>query len=201
SVGGSKWRKWRNPSPTKLPSIDDTEVEGVRRALMIAAYTCRDDGVDRREVYALNLEASDQAMSCLIKNVRLRRAAQQQAASYKAQLAVMKGSLKEALQQVEVLQACAVFSNDGCPWRTGADTRGESIGEAGLGSVAGEAALDGAYNQPPSYRYRQCSYAIPAPLKIKWMICVNSAAQRFGVQCEQPGTCALGISAELLCTV
>ncbi|CAB1413544.1 unnamed protein product [Pleuronectes platessa] len=58
-----------------------------------------------------------------------------------------------------------------------ADTRGESIGEAGLGSVAGEAALDGAYNQPPSYRYRQCSYAIPAPLKIKWMICVNSGGR------------------------
>ncbi|CAB1455968.1 unnamed protein product [Pleuronectes platessa] len=100
------------PSPTKLPSIDDEEVEGVRRALMIATYTCRDDAVDRKEVYALNIKSSIQAMSCLVKNVRLRRAAQQQAASYKAQLAVMKSSLKEALQQVEVLQACAAYSND-----------------------------------------------------------------------------------------
>ncbi|XP_034454825.1 uncharacterized protein LOC117769794 [Hippoglossus hippoglossus] len=72
--------KMARPSPTKLPSIDDGEVEGVRRALQIASYACMDEAVGREELYRLSNESHSQAMACLVKNVRLRRAAQQQAA-------------------------------------------------------------------------------------------------------------------------
>ena len=71
------------------------------------------EAVSRQELYQLNKVAHSQAMGSLVKNVRLRRAAQQQAAAFKAELAAIKGGLKAALQQVEVLQACAAYGNDG----------------------------------------------------------------------------------------
>ncbi|CAB1436186.1 unnamed protein product [Pleuronectes platessa] len=110
-------RRWQvektaNPSPSKLPTIDDEQMEGVRRALQTATYTCKDKAVTRQELYDMHTQCSIQAMGCLIKNVWLRRAAQQQAAAFKAQLGVMKGRYKDALHQVKVLQACAAYSND-----------------------------------------------------------------------------------------
>ncbi|CAB1416588.1 unnamed protein product [Pleuronectes platessa] len=48
------------PSPRKLATIDDEEVENVRRALMIATYACLDEAITQQELYVLINRASRQ---------------------------------------------------------------------------------------------------------------------------------------------
>ena len=52
-------------------------------------------------------------MGSVVKNVRLRRAAQQQASACKAALVKAEAGWKASRQQVDVLQASAAYQNDG----------------------------------------------------------------------------------------
>ncbi|KAI4800835.1 hypothetical protein KUCAC02_007064 [Chaenocephalus aceratus] len=99
-------------SPSKIPRIQDTEAENLRGEGQLFIYSVLDVAVARPALYARGLQVLWRCFQLLARQLRLRHAAEQKAATLKGELGLWKQKAGEALQRLEVLQATASFAQD-----------------------------------------------------------------------------------------
>ncbi|XP_065142725.1 uncharacterized protein [Paramisgurnus dabryanus] len=112
-------------SPSKLPSINDEEVDAVRQEFQLSTYACLDPAMPRQEVYSKCLRVNRKAMDLLVRQVRQKRCAEQKVVMLKKELQATKTELSKARQELEVIQASyscagddvteAATQTDACP--------------------------------------------------------------------------------------
>lgn len=81
--------------------------------ILYLQYACLDSGVTREQLYAQSAAVHSRVMGLLVRQVRLKRAAEKKASFLEKELGKKSSLLETSLQELEVLQASSAFARDG----------------------------------------------------------------------------------------